>query len=59
LIKSGTWTVQSLTRIAKSLEWKEFILAFILMAFVTSLPEFFVGISSALHNRPELSLGIL
>jgi cation:H+ antiporter len=57
LIKSGTWTVQSLTRIAKSLEWKEFILAFILMAFVTSLPEFFVGISSALHNRPELSFG--
>ena len=57
LIKSGTWTVQSLIRIAKSLEWKEFVLAFILMAFVTSLPEFFVGISSALHNRPELSLG--
>jgi len=57
LIKSGTWTVQSLTRIAKSLEWKEFILSFILMAFVTSLPEFFVGISSALHNRPELSFG--
>jgi len=57
LIKSGTWTVQSLTRIAKSLEWKEFILSFILMAFVTSLPEFFVGISSAFHNQPELSFG--
>ena len=57
LIKSGTWTVQSLTRIAKSLEWKEFILSFILMAFVTSLPEFFVGISSAFHSRPELSFG--
>jgi len=57
LVKSGTWTVQSLVRIAKSLEWKEFILSFILMAFVTSLPEFFVGISSAFHNRPELSFG--
>jgi cation:H+ antiporter len=57
LVKSGTWTVQSLVRIAKSLEWKEFILAFILMAFVTSLPEFFVGISSALHSRSELAFG--
>ena len=57
LVKSGTWTVQSLTRIAKSLEWKEFILSFILMAFATSLPELFVGISSGLHNRPELSFG--
>jgi len=57
LIKAGTWTVQSLVRIAKSLEWKEFILAFILMAFATSLPEFFVGISSGLHSRPELSFG--
>ena len=57
LVKSGTWTVQSLTRIAKSLEWKEFILSFILIAFVTSLPEFFVGISSAFHSRPELSFG--
>jgi len=57
LVKSGTWTVQSLVRIAKSLEWREFILAFILMAFATSLPELFVGISSGLHNRPELSFG--
>jgi len=57
LVKSGTWTVQSLVRIAKSLEWREFILSFILMAFVTSLPEFFIGISSGLHNKPELSFG--
>ena len=57
LVKSGTWVVSSLTRIAKSLGWKEFIVSFILMAFVTSLPEFFVGISSAFHYKPELSFG--
>jgi cation:H+ antiporter len=57
LVKSGTWVVSSLTRIAKSLGWKEFIVSFILMAFVTSLPEFFVGISSAFHSKPELSFG--
>jgi len=57
LARSGTWVVESLTRIAKSLGWREFIVSFILMAFVTSLPEFFVGISSAFHSKPELSFG--
>lgn len=57
LARSGTWVVSSLTRIAKSLGWREFIVSFILMAFITSLPEFFVGISSAFHFKPELSFG--
>jgi len=57
LVRSGTWAVRSLTRIAKSLGWREFIVSFVLMAFITSLPEFFVGISSAFHYKPELSFG--
>lgn len=57
LVRSGTWVVSSLTRIAKSLGWREFIVSFILMAFITSLPELFVGISSAFHYKPELSFG--
>lgn len=57
LVRSGTWVVSSLTRIAKSLGWREFIVSFILIAFITSLPEFFVGISSAFHSKPELSFG--
>ncbi len=57
LIRSGFWVIQSLTRIAKFLEWKEFTVAFILMAFATSMPELFVGITSALHKSPALSLG--
>lgn len=57
LVRSGTWVVAALVRIARSLEWKEFILSFVLMAFVSSLPELFVGISSAFHNKPELSFG--
>jgi cation:H+ antiporter len=57
LVRSGTWVVAGLVRIAKSLEWKEFVLSFILMAIVSSLPEFFVGISSAFHGKPELSFG--
>lgn len=55
LIKAGTWSVNNLTKIAQFLEWKEFVVAFILMAFSTTLPEFFVGVVSALNGVPELS----
>jgi len=57
LVRSGTWVVRSLTRIAQFLEWREFTVAFVLMAFATSIPELFVGVTSALHLKPELSLG--
>jgi len=57
LIRSGTWLVRSLIRIAKYLKLTEFSVAFILMAFATSVPELFVGIMSALHGQPELSFG--
>jgi len=57
LARSGTRIVHALTRIAQFLEWGEFMVASLLMAFVTSLPELFVGISSALHQKPQLSFG--
>lgn len=57
LIRSGTWLVRSLVRIAQALEWSEFWLTFCLLAFVTSLPELFVGLSSAFHQTPQLSFG--
>jgi len=57
LICSSTWIIQALTRIARFLEWREFIVASLLMAFATSLPEFFVGVFSAFHKRPQLSFG--
>lgn len=57
LIKSGTWMIRSLIRIARYLRMTEFLVAFILMAFATSVPELFVGIMAALHGQPELSFG--
>ena len=57
LVRSGTAVVRSLTRIAKFLRWKEFIVASILMAFATSLPEVFIGVTSALHQQPQLAFG--
>ncbi|MDD5552150.1 MAG: hypothetical protein PHI88_03280 [Candidatus Pacebacteria bacterium] len=57
LVKSGSWLIQALIRISQFLRWTEFVVSFILMAFATSVPEFFVGITSAIHKVPEVSLG--
>jgi len=57
LVFSGGKAVESLTRVSHFLKLREFIVAFILMAFAASIPEFFVGISAALNGIPELSLG--
>ena len=57
LILSGTFLVKSLSKIARLLHISEFSAAFIIMAIATSLPELFVGISSALSGNPSLSLG--
>jgi len=57
LVRSGTLIVQLLSRIAQYLQISEFIVAFILMAFATDIPEMMIGITSALNGTPELALG--
>lgn len=57
LIHSGTWVVNSLTKVPQMLGASEYAVAFILMAFATSLPELMVGFSAALNGNPLLSLG--
>ena len=57
LFLSSKWLVKSLTIIARFLGWREFVLAFFIMAFVGSLPNLFVGINSVLRGIPHLSLG--
>jgi len=54
---AGKWLIESLVKIAKSLGWKEFVVAFFTIAFGTSLPNLVVGIFSALNKIPQLSLG--
>ena len=54
---SGNWLINGLKRIGRFLRWREFIIAFFVMAFASSLPNLFVGISSALHKVPQLSFG--
>lgn len=57
LFWTGNFLVGALTKLAKFLGWKEFVVAFFIMAFATSIPNFFVGIISALNKIPELSFG--
>jgi len=59
LARSGAWVVKVLIRISRFLRLREFIVASFLMAFATSLPELFVGISSAIAKKPELVVGTI
>ncbi|MFH1181170.1 MAG: hypothetical protein V1705_02050 [bacterium] len=53
----GGWIVKGLIRMSKALGWREFVVAFFVMAFAASLPNLFVGISAALRGIPQLSFG--
>ncbi|MEK7658600.1 MAG: hypothetical protein AAB352_01925 [Patescibacteria group bacterium] len=49
--------VKSLVDIAKYLHWREFIIAFFVMAFAASLPNLFVDLNAALQGMPQLAFG--
>ncbi len=57
LVRSGGLVVKNLTSISAFFGIPEFTVSFILMAFATSMPELFLGITSALHQEPLLSFG--
>lgn len=57
LYLAGGLVVKGLMTIAKFLGWREFVVAFFTMAFASSLPNFFIGITSALRKISELSFG--
>lgn len=54
---SGDWVIEGLARTAKLLGWREFVVAFFVIALAASLPNLFVGILSAFQGIPELSFG--
>ncbi len=49
--------IKTLVDIAKYLKWREFMVGFFVMAFATSLPNLFVGVSAALRGMPQLAFG--
>jgi len=54
---SRGFLIDALIKIAKYLKWREFVVAFFVLAIGTTLPNFFVGIFSALKDCPQLSFG--
>ena len=57
LYMAGEMLVSGLLRLARFFSIKEFVVAFFVMAFAGTVPNFFVGITSALRGIPELSYG--
>ena len=57
LAKSSVFLVKEISKISKLLGLSSFTVGFIVMSFATSLPETFVGISSALKGQSALSFG--
>jgi len=57
LVLSTKWLIDSLTGIAKYLGWKEFVVAFFTVSFGAVIPEFFIGIFSAVNGVSELAFG--
>ncbi len=54
---AGEWLVNGLMKLSRFLGWREFVVAFIIMAAAASIPNLFVGVNSALKGIPELSFG--
>lgn len=54
---AGNWVVGGLSRVAKFFGWKEFVVAFFVMALAATLPNLFLGIVAIANGVPELSLG--
>lgn len=57
LYVAGKLIVASLVRLSRYFRVTEFAVAFFVMAFAGTLPNLFVGVTSALQGIPELSFG--
>ena len=53
----GSMLVGALINIARFLKWREFIVAFFIVAFAACLPNLFVDINAAIHKIPQLAFG--
>ena len=59
LIKSASMAVHSILNLAQELRLTPFVTSFVIAGLVSVLPEFFVGVNSALEGVPEVGLGTL
>lgn len=59
IIRGATLATKYSSRLAKNLKLKKHIVGFIIVAFISILPEMFISINSALKGIPEFGLGTL
>jgi len=59
LIKSADYTIKAIGQLARHFRLTEFVTSFMLVAFVSALPEFFIGIMSAIQGAPNIGLGTM
>ena len=59
LIKATDMVIVAIRRISRQTHTGVFAISAIILALGTSLPEFFVGITSAIEGSPNLSLGVV
>ena len=57
LMKATEFTLNAFQVLADKIKVRKMVVAALLVALSTSLPELFVGILSALEGQPEISLG--
>lgn len=59
LIKASSLAVKYILEVARTIRVTDFLASFVLAGLVSILPEFFVGVSSALEGVPEVGIGTL
>lgn len=59
LVKSAEYAVKASAHIARFLRLTEFTTSFLLVAFVSSLPEGFISVISAIRGDPGIGMGTL
>ncbi len=59
LAKSADWVIKGVSYFAHSLKIRSFLLSFLLLGIITSIPEMFVAFQSVMDHVPQLSIGNL
>ncbi len=59
LIKCASLAVKYIVNLADHFNISEFVTSFLIAGFVSILPEFFIGVNSALEGVPDVGIGTL
>jgi len=57
LVRSGAILVKIMASLCRYFRITEYVFSFLIMAFATTIPELFVGITAAFNKSPVISLG--